>query len=322
MCSDFCAQSAEGRGLPASETHDIVLAPGSRVVRHSEGLGWTDVYAVITSERQWSGTLQPIEHTCFSYCLRRSVKIERQIQGEDRPVTGILRPRQFGFLPTRVASSWRLTGTADVMMVYLGGSLVERTARQLFGVSARDFEIPPQIGVLDPLLEQLALEIVAALNRQNKIDDRHYIGHIAALAAAHLLRHHGQRRAASVSHRPSQLRLSLEASLSRVRNHIDERLDRDLCLVNLAREAGLSPTAFTQAFTTAYGDTPHQYVIKRRVERTKHLLIGTDLPIAEIALRTGFSSQSHLSEVFKRTTGETPRHYRSALDPAPAQTGF
>ena len=311
MKDDARADVGEATELSAGETHAIALEPGSRLVLDSEGLGWTNLYAALTSERRWSGTLQPIDHTCFAYCLRRSATIVRRIHGEDCATTAVLGPRQMGFLPTRLSSSWRLSGSADIMMVYLRGTLMKRLARELYGAEGPDFEIKPRIGVIDPLLEQLALEIVSALHRRDRAADPAYIDGLAAMAGVHLLRHHATPRRSE----PAPIgRIaspgSLGASLYRVRDHIEDHLDRDLSLESLAREADLTPTAFSQAFSATYGETPHQYVIKRRVERSKRLLVGTDLPIAEVALQTGFSSQSHLSDVFKRATGETPRNYR------------
>lgn len=63
-------------------------------------------------------------------------------------------------------------------------------------------------------------------------------------------------------------------------------------------------------FREAYGASPHQYILAKRVERAKALLLATDLPIAEIALETGFSSQSHLTTAFGRFTGVPPAEFR------------
>jgi AraC family transcriptional regulator len=98
--------------------------------------------------------------------------------------------------------------------------------------------------------------------------------------------------------------------LQQVSHYINAHLDRDLSLVQIARLINISPTYFASLFKHATGVSPHQYVIRQRVERAKLLLSKTDLMIADIALQVGFSSQSHLNQQFKRFTGMTPKQVR------------
>jgi AraC family transcriptional regulator len=80
----------------------------------------------------------------------------------------------------------------------------------------------------------------------------------------------------------------------------------------MAAIARLSPNYFAWQFKRATGLPPHQYVIARRVERAKQLLQGgTDLSLAEVALRAGFSDQSQFSRHFKRLVGVTPGQFRT-----------
>jgi AraC family transcriptional regulator len=69
---------------------------------------------------------------------------------------------------------------------------------------------------------------------------------------------------------------------------------------------------FGKAFKAATGLPPHRYVMEQRVARATELLAGSDLPIAEIAHVVGMSSQSHLTNVFRRLVGDTPHSYRRA----------
>ena len=94
---------------------------------------------------------------------------------------------------------------------------------------------------------------------------------------------------------------------------IDTHLgDDDLTLAHIAEALGISPHHFAHVFRTAVGVAPHQYVIRRRVERAKELLDTTDLPIVEVALSVGCANQSHFSGLFHRVTGLTPHSYRAA----------
>jgi AraC family transcriptional regulator len=98
--------------------------------------------------------------------------------------------------------------------------------------------------------------------------------------------------------------------LQQVLDYINTHLNRDLSLVQIAGVINISPTYFASLFKRATGISPHQYVIQQRVERAKLLLSKTDLMIADIALQVGFSSQSHLTQQFKRLTSMTPKQIR------------
>lgn len=98
--------------------------------------------------------------------------------------------------------------------------------------------------------------------------------------------------------------------LQQVLDFIHTHLDRDLSLTELAKVINLSPTYFASAFKQAIDISPHQYVIQQRVERAKVMLKKTDFAISDIALQVGFSSQSHLTQQFKRITGITPKQIR------------
>jgi len=95
-------------------------------------------------------------------------------------------------------------------------------------------------------------------------------------------------------------------------DYIHAHLDQDLSLVQIAKVVNLSPTYFASLFKRATGISPHEYVIRQRVERAKMMLAKTDLSIADIALQVGFSSQSHLTQQFKRFTGITPKQMCSS----------
>jgi AraC family transcriptional regulator len=98
--------------------------------------------------------------------------------------------------------------------------------------------------------------------------------------------------------------------LRQVIDYINDHLDRDLGLAELAKIVQMSPHYFTRLFKQSTGLTPHQYVIHRRVERAKELLLNGELTIAEVAYSVGFANQSHLNRHLKRLLGVTPRYIR------------
>ena len=97
--------------------------------------------------------------------------------------------------------------------------------------------------------------------------------------------------------------------LGRVIDYIEAHLTEDISLSDLALEAGLSKFHFSRLFKQAIGFTPHKYVLKRRIERTTHVLKQGDLTIAQVASMFGFADQSHFTRVFKQVKGITPKHF-------------
>jgi AraC-like DNA-binding protein len=96
----------------------------------------------------------------------------------------------------------------------------------------------------------------------------------------------------------------------RIREYIDDNLDQRISVELLAGLANLSVCYFVRAFKQSMGVTPHDYLIRQRVERTKQLLSDTDVPLSQIALAAGFADQSHFARRFRQHVGMSPRDYR------------
>jgi AraC family transcriptional regulator len=96
----------------------------------------------------------------------------------------------------------------------------------------------------------------------------------------------------------------------RIREYIDGNIDQRISVELLAGLANLSVCYFVRAFKQSLGVTPHDYLIRQRVERTKQLLSGSDMPLSQIALAAGFADQSHFARRFRQHVGMSPRDYR------------
>jgi AraC family transcriptional regulator len=99
-------------------------------------------------------------------------------------------------------------------------------------------------------------------------------------------------------------------ALRRVREYVLAHLEEDISNGVLANLAGLSSYHFTRVFKQSTGVSPQRFVRERRVERVKHLLVETDLSIAQIALAAGFADHSHCSRWFREIAGITPSRFR------------
>jgi len=98
--------------------------------------------------------------------------------------------------------------------------------------------------------------------------------------------------------------------MQRVIEYIEENLATNLSLEIMAAEVEISALYLARTFKASVGQSPHQYVIARRVERATELLRNTDLPLEVVASTVGFSSQSHLSRCFMQHVGIPPGAYR------------
>ena len=96
----------------------------------------------------------------------------------------------------------------------------------------------------------------------------------------------------------------------KVEEYVEAHLEMELSVVRLAQAAGMSCSHFTRAFRNVLKMTPHRYVMWRRLKRAQELIRSSDTSLADVALVTGFSDQSHLCRVFQLHTSETPSRFR------------
>ena len=106
--------------------------------------------------------------------------------------------------------------------------------------------------------------------------------------------------------------------LLRARDLIDARYREPLDVAALAKAAHASPAHFTREFRRAFGETPHHYLLTRRMERAASLLQSTDHSVASICMEVGLTSVGSFTTSFKRTYAMTPTEYRDAYPPAAA----
>jgi AraC-like DNA-binding protein len=98
----------------------------------------------------------------------------------------------------------------------------------------------------------------------------------------------------------------------KVTSYVDANLDCTIRNEDLATIVRLNSSHFSRAFRNTFGEPPHEYVIRRRVERAQGLMLSTSAPLSAIALECGLADQAHLSRLFRRVVGGTPRAWRRA----------
>lgn len=96
----------------------------------------------------------------------------------------------------------------------------------------------------------------------------------------------------------------------RVAAHVDDHLGFSITIEHLAKVAGLSSSYFCRAFKDSFGEPPHAYIMRKRVERAQSLMLQTREPLSQIALACGLSDQAHLCNLFRRLVGQSPSQWR------------
>ena len=288
-----------------AETHGRAVRPENDLLAHSQDVGWRSLHAAIFREAPLKVIEAPLAHPSIIYHITHPTEVTRKIEGTRRE-RGLLGPRNITITPPATTTEWQHCGHPEILQVYLRRSIYELAVGELYDVDASAAEIVPRFGIVDPLLEQLAIALAEAL-RNGSVRDGLYVDTVAQMVAVHLARAH------SVQSRPGPLPPTPMVSHQRMRHlieYIEANLDQPLTLDTMAAQVGISPLYLARAFKAAIGQSPHQYVLARRIERAKELLRNTEMPIIDVALSVGFSSQSHLSHWMLRHTGVSPAVYR------------
>jgi AraC family transcriptional regulator len=114
--------------------------------------------------------------------------------------------------------------------------------------------------------------------------------------------------------RPPKARETLSpVCVERVAEFVEARLDSPIRLSDLAGVSGASAFHFCRAFRNSTGESPYRFVVRRRIERARHLLSSTDSLEEAIARSCGFNSRASFCKAFTRVVGETPKRFRDRL---------
>ncbi|MET0390459.1 MAG: AraC family transcriptional regulator [Polyangiales bacterium] len=223
------------------------------------------------------------------------------------PVSGVCGRARFTYthgdvdlVPAGFSDTWHHDNASTSLILRLAPSLLQQAAADM-GLDPDHVGMPTRHQLKDPRIEHIAWALEAERSAGQPSGGL-YADSLGLALAVHLL---GQFPApGNTGVRRRQLSA---AQLARVTDYIESHIDRDLSLVRLAALAGVSPTQLKAAFRQTTGLPVHEYVIRRRVERAKALLLRGKLAASEIALEAGFSHQSHMARCMRRILGVTPR---------------
>ena len=167
--------------------------------------------------------------------------------------------------------------------------------------------LEPSHPTRDPAIGRLARALIGADDFDSPFG-RCYAESIGLAIVARLLGKNAEGGATTAGLRVSAMP---KWRLKRTKDFIEAHLSESIGLAEIAASAGLTRMHFAAQFRVTTGLPPHEYLIRRRIERAQELLISSSLTLVEIALDVGFKSQSHFTTLFHRIVGETPRIWRS-----------
>jgi AraC family transcriptional regulator len=209
-------------------------------------------------------------------------------------------------IPAGTPSVWEVKDKDTYLALSVSPEILSTVAEQL-DLDPGRVEIKNRFQVRDPQLESIGWALKAEMESGNP-SGQLYLDSLAVSVAARLLRCHSSLSPMVIASQSTQ-RIS-GRRLREVLIYIEDNLSQNLSLADIAAVAGFSVSHFKSLFRESVGMPAHQYLIRRRVERAKSLLVEGKMSISQIAFETGFAHQSHLARHIRRVLGVSPKSLR------------
>lgn len=287
-----------------------------------------DHTAPVLSSRQmgWNGILvEQFQHLSSSFEVEFPTRSEHWLvlplgqpvlvtqKSDDRLHESVIQQGDSILVPAGQPKYWcRREGICCSLHIHLKPEMIRQTA-EASEIDSKRIGLVECSRQQDLQLHQIAMLFLAEL-KSDGIMGQLYIESLTQILAIHLLRHYSPVTQTITPANRGLTHAQLQQAIDYIHSHFvgeaSRNKNQNLSLAELASVINISPTYFASLFKQAMGISPHQYVIQQRVEQAKLMLSKTDLSIADIASKVGFSSQSHLTQQFKRLTGMTPKQVR------------
>lgn len=201
-------------------------------------------------------------------------------------------------VPSGQPTGWLVDGELDVVTLSVASTDLQRAP-------ALDQFRRMRFAFSDPLGVALTRQVLGELYAPQTKDRDVYVGALVDALKAHMMRGPVNASSAEI---PTTAFSSYR--IHAIMNAILDRPEASHNLEELAAQAGITPTHFCRVFKKATGVSPHQYVMRARLDRAQQMLEQSDTSMATIADALGFTSQSHFTRAFRQFAGETPSDFR------------
>lgn len=173
----------------------------------------------------------------------------------------------------------------------------------------KELHYQPGVGVEDSVMQALVSSLLPAFQSPGEAC-RIFVEQVTTAAGFHVAKTYGGMKLAA-----RLLRGGLAPwQIKRAEEKLAANLEGNVSLADLAAHCGLSVSHFARAFQRSKGLSPHQWLLRRRVDEAKRLMRDRMLSLSEVALTCGFADQSHFTRVFTRIIGDSPSAWRRSLD--------
>jgi AraC family transcriptional regulator len=292
VCDGRCVvDEPEWRALPQGS---LTASSGARVI----ATRWRAIM-----ERTREASAQTADDSHVVKIVLRSMNFRLSAAG--RTVhDGVVRPGMFHVTEPAVPVRCLFRGPYDVLHLHVANNLIAECARdmprhQMAGL--RSHANPAR----DPMVERLGRALLEA-DQVGGSFGQLYADCISIAMVARIV-------ASACRVAPFERAKVVELArwrLKRAIDYIESRLAEPVTLADLASAAGLTRMHFAAQFRAATGLPPHEYLLRRRIERAQEMLVGTVMSVVDVALSVGFQTQSHFTSVFKRFVGQPPGAWR------------
>src|SRR5215510_5448480 len=291
------------------QTNDLSVLYPESVLKSSDAIGWQNVRAIHFRHTSREVVIPASDDHCIVKNLGGS--LSANVYPGKRRFEGKMLSGEIAIIPA--GSSWvcRSEGAESptILLLYMRPLFVRSAGGELD--FAHEGGLTPQIGFRDKHICHVAMSLLHELNEANLVG-RLYADSLATGLAIQLVRLYSMLKDVHVGHggmAPHKLR----KAIALIEHHLSDEEEGRVALRAVAQDVSMSYFHFSRAFKQSMGMTATNFIAERRIERAKKMLEETELPISEIALRSGFSSQSHFTTAFRRLAGATPKAFRAAL---------